>query len=120
MRRMYGCPCAAYFDDYDITDQVAARRSGKEALHYVHQLFGIALSGGDKDVDPAAANPFLGVISDLSSVVEGIAVMRSKPSRVAAIMVAAMEMVVPSKPTRQPARLFRLRAELHGPLHRLH
>ena len=56
-------------------------------------LFGIALSGGDKDVDPAAANLFLGVISDLSRVVEGIAVMRSKPSRVAAIMVAAMEMV---------------------------
>ena len=93
MRRVYGCPCAAYFDDYDITDQVAAGRSGKEALHYVHHLFGIALSGGDKDVDPAAANPFLGVISDLSRVVDGIAVMRSKPSRVAAIMVAAMEMV---------------------------
>ena len=49
---------------------------------------------GDKDVDPAAANPFLGVISDLSRVVEGIAVMRSKPSRVAAmIMVAAMDML---------------------------
>ena len=93
MRRLYGCPCAAYFDDYDITDQVAAGKSGKDALHYIHGLFGISLSGGEKDVPPAPANPFLGVISDLSRVVEGVAVMRSKPSRVAGIILAIEDML---------------------------
>ena len=68
-------------------------KSGKDALHYIHGLFGISLSGGDKDVPPGPANPFLGVISDLSRVVEGVAVMRIKLGRVAGIILAIEDML---------------------------
>ena len=86
-RRLYGVPCAAYFDDYDVTEPVVCGRSGKEALHYLHRLLGVPLAGGDKDVDPAQSNPFLGVITDLSRASEGVAVLHSKPARVARMIV---------------------------------
>ena len=86
-RRLYGVPCAAYFDDFDTTDPVGAGKSGKEALHTLCRLMGVPLSRGTKDVDPAASNPFLGVVADLSRVVDGVAVLKSKVTRVARMIV---------------------------------
>lgn len=93
VRRMFGVPCAAYFDDYDSVDPVSAGRSGKAALHFVHVLLGVPLAGGVKDVAFAPANAFLGVITDLSRVTEGTAVMRSKPSRIAKLIVSMSDML---------------------------
>jgi hypothetical protein len=92
-RRHFGVPCCAYFDDYDTTEPTWCGRSGKLVLHRLHVLMGIPLAGGDKDVDPAAANPFLGVVSDLSAVCEGLVIMRAKTARVASILYTIHGMV---------------------------
>ena len=92
-RRLGGLPCAAYFDDFDVTDSAAAGRSGKIFLHAVCRYMGIPLSLGSKDVDPAPCNPFLGVISDLENAHLGTAVMRSKPSRIAHMLIEIGDML---------------------------
>ena len=85
-RRFFGLPVAAYFDDYDICEPLATGRSPKRSLRFLHELMGIPLSDGDKDVESKPANPFLGVITDLSRICEGLVVMRPKPSRVARLV----------------------------------
>jgi hypothetical protein len=92
-RRIFGVPCAAYVDDFDTTDPVCAGKSGKEALHTLCRLMGVPLSRGAKDVDPAPSNPFLGVVADLSRVVDGIAVLKSKVTRVARMIVDMEDML---------------------------
>ena len=83
-RRLFGVPCAAYFDDYDTCEPTFCGRTGKDALHYLHRRMGMPLAGGEKDVLPAQSNPFLGVITDFSQLVsQGIVFLRSKPSRIA-------------------------------------
>lgn len=89
-RRFFGVACGAYFDDYDVTEPVQFGRSGKRILHFLHKKLGVPLAGGTKDVDPAAANAFLGVVVDLRNAHEGVAYIRSKVSRVAG-MIATME-----------------------------
>ena len=84
-RRLLGVCCAAYFDDFNVTEPVFAGSSAKGALHWVCAAIGIPLSA-DKDVPMARANPFLGVVTDLERTEEGVAVMRPKPERVARIV----------------------------------
>ena len=90
-RRYFGLPVAAYFDDYDICEPLSTGRSPKRALNFIHELMGVPLSIGDKDVPSRPSNAFLGVITDLSRIVEGIIVMRSKPSRVAKLVLAMQQ-----------------------------
>ena len=90
-RRYFGLPVAAYFDDYDICEPLSTGRSPKRALNFIHELMGVPLSIGDKDVSTRPSNAFLGVITDLSRIVEGIIVMRSKPSRVAKLVLAMQQ-----------------------------
>ena len=88
-RRYFGVPCAAYYDDYSIAGPSWAAASSKRVLRMIHERLGIPLAGGLKDVLPRPVNVFLGVVTDLSRV--GIAVMRSKPERVARAMLAIAE-----------------------------
>ena len=85
-RRLFGVCCAAYFDDFNITEPVYAGSSAKGALHWMCAAVGIPLSA-DKNVPMACANPFLGVVTDLERATEGVAVMRPKPERVSRIVV---------------------------------
>ena len=89
-RRLFGVACGAYFDDYDVTEPVRFGNSGKRVLHFLHRKLGVPLAGGDKDVKPAAANAFLGVVVDLRNAHDGVAYIRSKVSRVAG-MIATMQ-----------------------------
>jgi hypothetical protein len=88
-RRVFGVPCAAYFDDYSIAGPSWAAASSKRVLRMLHEHLGIPLAEGLKDVPPRHVNAFLGVVTDLSQC--GMAVMRSKPERVARLMEAARE-----------------------------
>ena len=93
-RRVFGVCSAGYFDDYNVTEPVSCGASGKRVLHILHKWMGIPLtSGGEKDIPPAPVNPFLGVVADLSRSSEAIAIMRSKPKRVAAIVVTIGDML---------------------------
>lgn len=92
MRRLYGSPCAAYFDDYCMVEPVWCRNSAKVALRRVHLMLGMPLAEGAKDIPFLWANAFLGVISDLTRFhTDGIVTMRSKPERVAKIVVALQD-----------------------------
>lgn len=87
MRRLYGSPCAAYFDDYCMVEPLWCRDSAKVALRRVHRLLGMPLAVGPKDVPMRFANAFLGVIFDLSRFhIDGTVVLKSKPERVAKIV----------------------------------
>ena len=88
-RRLFGVPCCAYFDDYDVCEPSWAAPSGKLVLRRLHELLGIPLADNHKDIPPRAINAFLGVITDLSRSASGAAVMRSKPERVAKLCLAA-------------------------------
>ena len=93
-RRLFGVPCAAYFDDYDTCEPVFCGRTGKDALHYLHYRLGMPLAGGAKDVLPAQSNPFLGVITDFSQLVaNGVVFLRSKPARIAKAVVTIERML---------------------------
>ena len=85
-RRLLGVCCAAYFDDFNVTEPVFAGSSAKGALHWMCAAIGIPLSA-DKNVPMARANPFLGVVTDLERTEEGVAVMRPKPERISRIVV---------------------------------
>ena len=92
-RRFFGVACAPFYDDYDITEPCFCKRTGKDALHAIHRWLGCPLALGDKDVDPAPFNPFLGVITDFSSLSHGFVTMRSKPDRIAKICVSIERML---------------------------
>ena len=84
-RRLFGVCVAAYFDDFNITEPVYAGASGKNVLRWLAEVVGIPLAP-KKDVAFAAANAFLGVVTDLARAAEGFAVMKPKPSRIASIV----------------------------------
>ena len=88
-RRYFGVPCAAYFDDYDVCEPSWATPSGKGVLRRLHEWLGIPLATNEKDVPPRPVNAFLGVITDLSRAVQGVVTMRSKPERVAKLILSA-------------------------------
>ena len=87
-RRCFGVPTCSFFDDHDVCEPSHSRGTGKLVLRKLHEWLGVPLAEGLKDVPPRPVNTFLGVISDLSRFREGIAVLRSKPSRVASLVVA--------------------------------
>ena len=91
-RRLFGICCAAYFDDFNVTEPVYAGSSAKRALHWMCAAIGIPLSA-DKDVPMAQTNPFLGVVTDLERASEGLAVMRPKPERVARLVVRIEQLI---------------------------
>ena len=73
MRRFYGVPCCAYFDDYCICEPTWCGRTGK-------------------NVEMSFSTAFLGVIADLARFhVDGTIIMRSKSERVARLVVAMTE-----------------------------
>ena len=86
-RRVFGVVNCPYFDDHDTCEPAYAGRSGKHALRLIYDWMGVPLSVGEKDVDFAHSNPFLGVVSDLAGfAVRREVCMRSKPERVARIV----------------------------------
>ena len=87
-RRVFGVCCCAYFDDYDCTEPTWALDSGKVVLRRLSRWFGVPLVGGDKDVAPRPANPFLGVITDFSRVAEGLVTVRAKPERIVRLVLS--------------------------------
>ena len=87
-RRFFGIPCCAYFDDYDICGPSWAAASAKCVLRQIHVWLGIPLAEGLKDVPPREINPFLGVITDLSDFSRGFVTMRSKPERIAKLLLS--------------------------------
>ena len=88
-RRYWGVVNAPYFDDHDTTEPEYAGRTGKVCLRMIYEWLGVPLSEGEKDVPFAAANPFLGVITDMSTFRSGEVTMRSKPRRVARMVCQA-------------------------------
>ena len=87
MRRLYGSPTAAYFDDYCMVEPLWCGDTAKRALLRVHRMLGMPLAVGAKNVPFRFANPFLGVITDLARFhVDGSIVIKSKPERVAKIV----------------------------------
>ena len=99
-RRLFGVCVAGYFDDYDITEPTFCGASGKHSLAQLHRWLGVPLAGhgvpnvpSDKNVPPRNSNAFLGIVSDLTQVMDGIIVMKAKVSRVAGIVVTFMNVM---------------------------
>ena len=86
-RRFFGVCNADYFDDHCTCEPVYAGVTGKVVLHALYDWLGIPLATGVKDVPYATHNPFLGVVSDFSLFQDGVVVMRSKPDRIARLIV---------------------------------
>ena len=105
-KRFFGVCNAAFFDDYDITEPVYTGASGKQVLRQLHVWLGIPLATGDKDVAAAASNPFLGVVSDLTRFAQGEAFMRSKPSRIAKLLLAIEHFLETREAPLDPLSLF--------------
>ena len=89
-RRFFGCCVGGYFDDFCTAEPCYAAPTGKTCLRLIQRTLHIPLVEGDdcKDIPFRPSNPFLGVITDLSRVAQGIVVMRPKPERIARIVVA--------------------------------
>ena len=95
MRRFFGSACAAYFDDYCMCEPMGCGSSAKVALRRLHRMLGMPLAVGPKDVPMQFAAAFLGVISDLNQFhTTGTVSIRSKPDRVAKIVVRLEEAVL--------------------------
>lgn len=105
-RRFFGVCNAAFFDDYDITEPTYTGASGKQVLRQLHVWLGMPLATGDKDVAAAASNPFLGVVSDLNRFALGEAFMRSKPSRIAKLLLAIEHFLDTREAPPDPLSLF--------------
>ena len=105
-KRFFGVCNAAFFDDYDVTEPTFTGASGKQVLRQLHVWLGIPLATGDKDVAAAAANPFLGVVSDLTRFPLGEAFMRSKPSRIAKLLSAIEQFMETLETPLDPLTLF--------------
>ena len=91
MRRLFGWNGCGYFDDYITCEPRFTGVSGKECLHFIHRLLGIPLALGDKNVPYAPSMTFLGVVSDLSRITQGLALMRPKVARVAKIIITIQD-----------------------------
>ena len=100
-RRYFGVPCAAYFDDYDVCEPNWATPSGKGVLHRLHEWLGIPLATNAKDVPPRPVNAFLGVITDLARAAQGLVTMRSKPERVAKLVLTGERYTVLGIPSEE-------------------
>ena len=90
----FGVCNAAYFDDVDTVEPTYCGSTGKAILHRLAEAMGTPFAA-EKDVPFGLANPFLGVMADLSNYKSGSAELKPKPGRVAKI-VAGMKQVLRS------------------------
>ena len=74
-RRLLALCVCHYYDDYNLCEPRYSAKRGQFMLRRVHELLGFLLDP-TKHISAAESNPFLGVVTDLSVLHQGIIVLK--------------------------------------------
>ena len=80
LRRVFGVPCAHYYDDIVNAGPAFAAKSDDDVTRALCAIIGFVLDD-DKWCKPNVSNAFLGVIFDFSQYKRGLVFIRIKPER---------------------------------------
>ena len=80
MRCYFGVCVTNYYDDYCVAEPASTAASAQWCLRRVHDILGFTLDP-NKHVRAAIMNPFLGVITDFTQVLQGLVIFRIKADR---------------------------------------
>jgi len=110
LRRFFGVCVTHFYDDYCVAEPASTAHSAQYCVRRVHEILGFVLDHG-KHIRAAISNPFLGVITDFSSVRKGIVIVRIQEERRAKIVDLLEDIIVANKLT--PSHASSVRGKLY-------